>query len=198
MVSVSPGAARPEEMTLTLNRLDGGAGQSQFATEVRSCRFTFMPVLPGEYEISATAGDKRMAVIATAQGPRQQAGDAITLREGAPGLAITISGAESRIEGFAKKDGVGVAGAMMVLLPRDSALWMGLTRRDQTDSDGSFAFRDVAPGEFTVVAIEGGWQLDWTSPAVMRRYLRAGTTVTVSGTGNKVQKLTVPVTVQQR
>ena len=198
VVRMNAGAAMPEEMTLTLNRLDGGAGQSQFATEVRGGRFTFLPVPPGEYEVLATAGDKQMPVLATAVGARQQAGNVITLREGGPSLVVTISGSETRIEGFAKKDGTGVAGAMMVLLPRNPVQWKGLTRRDQTDSDGSFAFRDVVPGEYTAVAIEDGWPLDWTSPAVMQRYLRAGTSVTVSAIASKVTKLSGPVMVQQR
>jgi len=190
--------ATPEEMTLTLNRLDAGAGQSQFATEVRNGRFTFMPVPPGEYEVWAAAGDKRMPVVATAVGAKVQAGDMITIREGGPALMVTISGAKTRIEGFVRKHGRGFAGAMLVLLPRDPAQWKALTRRDQSDSDGSFAFRDVAPGEYTAVAIEDGWPLDWTSPAVMERYLRAGTSVTVTASGGKVAKLSGPVTVQQR
>jgi len=48
------------------------------------------------------------------------------------------------------------------------------------------------------VAIEDGWGLDWTSPAVMERYLRAGTNVTESENTGKVAKLAGPVTVQQR
>jgi uncharacterized protein YodC (DUF2158 family) len=198
VVRMTSGGPMPEEMTLSLNRLEGGAGQSQFATEVRGGRFTLMPVPPGEYEVWATAGDKRMPVVATALGARAQAGNVITLREGGPALAVTISSAETRVEGFARKDGRAVAGAMMVLLPRDPAQWKGLTRRDQSDSDGSFAFRDVAPGEYTAVAIEDGWPLDWTSQAVMGRYLRTGTNVTVSANTGKVAKLPVPVTVQQR
>ena len=198
VVRTVSGVALPEEMMLTLNRLDGGAGQSQFATEVRGGRFTFMPVPPGEYEVWATAGDKRMPVIGTAVGAKAQAGNVFTLRESGPALVVTLSGAERRIEGFAKKDGKGVAGAMMVLLPKEHAQWKALTRRDQSDSDGSFAFRDVAPGEYTAVAIEDGWGLDWTSPAVMERYLRAGTNVTESENTGKVAKLAGPVTVQQR
>jgi hypothetical protein len=192
------GAEIPDELTLTLNRLDEGAGQSQFATEDRGGRFTFMPVPPGEYEVWATAGDKSMPVVATALGAMKKAGNVITLREGGPELMVTISGAERRGEGFAKKDGKGFAGAMMVLLPKDRAQWKALTRRDQSDSDGSFAFRDVAPGEYTAVAIEDGWPLDWTSSGVMQRYLRAGTNVTVSANAIKVAQLPGPVTVQQR
>jgi len=157
-----------------------------------------MPVPPGEYEVWATAGDKRMPVVATALGSRAQAGNVITLREGGPALTVTVSGAEVRVEGFARKGEKGFAGAMMVLLPRDHAQWKALTRRDQSDSDGSFAFRDVAPGEYIAVAIEDGWALDWTSPEVMGRYLRAGTNVTVSANAGKVAKLPGAVTVQQR
>jgi hypothetical protein len=188
----------PEEMTLTLNRLDGGAGQNQFATEVRRGRFTFMPVPPGEYEVLATAGDKRMPVIATTVGAKTQPGNVVTLREGGPAVVLTLSEAETKVEGFAKIGEKGVAGAMMLLLPRDRAQWKVLTRRDQSDSDGSFAFREVAPGEYTAVGIEDGWLLDWTSPAVMERYLRAGTNVTVSAAAVKVVRLPGPEAVQSQ
>ncbi|MBS1806535.1 MAG: carboxypeptidase regulatory-like domain-containing protein [Acidobacteria bacterium] len=188
----------PEEMTLSLDRLDGGAGQNQFATEVRGKRFAFMPVPPAQYEVWATAGDKRMPVVAIATGGKEQPGNVFTVLEGGPALVLTLSGAMTRVDGFAIKDGRGVAGAMMVLLPKNLAQWKGLTRRDQSDSDGSFAFRDVAPGEYRAIAIEDGWQLDWTSPAVMSRYLRAGTNVTVSASASKVTKLAGPVEVQQR
>jgi len=197
-VRMISGAAVPEEMTLSLNRLDGGAGQSQFATEVRSGRFSFMPVPPGEYEVWATAGDKRMPIVATKLGAREQAGNEIALSEGSPTLRVIVTGAEMRIEGFAKKNGRGSAGVMMVLLPRNTAQWKALTRRDQSDSDGSFAFRDVAPGEYTVVAIENGWPLDWSSPQVMERYLHAGTNVAVSENAGKVVRLSAPVVVQER
>jgi hypothetical protein len=198
VVRMSSGGAMPAEMTLTLNRLDGGAGQNQFVTEVRGGQFTFMPVPPGEYEVWATAGDKQMPVIETSVGPRSQAGNVFTVREDGPPLGVTVSETETKIEGFAKRDGKGVAGVMMVLLPRDPAQWKGLTRRDQTDSDGSFTLRDVAPGEYTGVGIEDGWPLDWTSPAVMERYLRAGTNVTVSAAAVKVVRLPGPVAVQSQ
>jgi hypothetical protein len=191
-------AAMPEEMTLTLNRLDGGAGQTQFATQVHKGRFTFMPVPPGEYEIAATAGDKRLPVVAAGVGASDQVGDVITLREGSAPLHVTLCEAETRIDGSAKKGGKAFAGAMMVLLPKNPALWKSLTRRDQSDSDGSFAFRDVAPGEYWAVAIEDGWTLDWTNPAAMERYLRQGTYVRVSEKSAKVVRLPAALSVTQR
>jgi len=48
--------------------------------------------------------------------------------------------------------------------PQDPSLNRGLFRRDQSDSDGSFSLRDAAPGKYTVVAIEDGWELEWAAP----------------------------------
>jgi hypothetical protein len=84
-----------------------------------------------------------------------------------------------RIEGFARKKERGFAGAMIVLVPKDLKAITELARRDQSDSDGSFALLNVEPGDYTVVAIEDGWELDWGDPAVIARYLPGGQPVTV-------------------
>ena len=85
-----------------------------------------------------------------------------------------------------------------MLLPKNPALWGSLTRRDQSNSDGSFAFQDVAPGEYTAIAIEDGWQLDWTSPQAMARYLPGGTNVSVTEKSNALVHSVRPVQVQMR
>jgi hypothetical protein len=94
------------------------------------------------------------------------------------------------------------AGAMVVLVPKDLKDVAELARRDQSDSDGSFALLDVEPGEYTVVAIADGWDLDWGNPAVIARYLPGGETVTVidspeSRPGRRMT-LAAPVAVQPR
>ena len=71
-------------------------------------------------------------------------------------------------------------------------------RRDQSDSDGSFGLRDAAPGQYTVVAIEDGWDLDWTRPEVIGRYLPGGIAVTVMESPDEVVHLAEPVPVQSR
>ena len=86
--------------------------------------------------------------------------------------------------------------------PKIRRRFSNLVRRDQSDSDGSFALRDAAPGEYTVVAIDGGWDdgigLDWTRPEVIARYLPGGIAVTVKDTSDKVVRLSGPVPVQKR
>jgi hypothetical protein len=86
----------------------------------------------------------------------------------------------------------------VVLAPRDPAAWQSLLRRDQTDSDGSFALRDVAPGQYTVIAVEDGWSLDWSRPDVMARFLPRGTAVTVTDKSGSLTRLSSPVAVQVR
>jgi protocatechuate 3,4-dioxygenase beta subunit len=196
-VRMLSGAPLPEQLTMTLDRIDSGPGQSQYVDYAGRGHFEFVRVPPGNYALSATA-DKSVPVVAVGGGARQYAGNTITVRDRMPEITVTLSRADTRVEGFAKKEGKGFAGAMMVLLPRNPALWRSLTRRDQTDSDGSFGFRDVAPGQYTAIAIEDGWRLDWTSSAVMERYLPGGVNVTVTANSGTTLQLPAPVTVQGR
>ena len=197
-VRMAGGSPMAEELTVSLERTDDGPGQNQLAAEAHQGRFRLDSVPPGEYAVSVIAGDKSMPVIAIATGEMKKAGNLITIRDRTPELIVTVGEGEVRVEGFAEKDGQGFAGAMMVLLPKNTALWKSLTRRDQSDSDGSFAFREVAPGEYTAIAVEQGWALNWTSPAAMARFLPRGTNVTVTGNAGKLVRLSSAVMVQQR
>lgn len=197
-VRMAKGAGPPDQMTISLERIDDGPGQTQYATEAHQGRFRFDSVAPGEYAAWANAGEQSVPVITIGVGTAKQVGNVITIRDRTPTVVLTLSDAETRLEGFAKKGGKGFAGAMMVLLPRNTAHWKALTRRDQSDSDGSFAFRDVAPGEYTAVGIEDGWALNWTDPAAMASYLPGGTNVTVTGNAGKVVRLGSPVLVEHR
>src|ERR1035438_251595 len=113
-------------------------------------------------------------------------------------LVVKVSAGGTRVEGFAGVVGKGKAGVLVVLVPRDAAAFPELVRRDQSNSDGSFSMRDAAPGQYTVVAIEDGWALDWTRPEVIGRYLPGGIAVTVTDTLDKIVRLSGPVPVQGR
>jgi hypothetical protein len=141
-------------------------------------------------------------VISIATGGRVRTGNAVTVQDRAQTLVVRVSADGARVEGFARSGDKGVAGAMVLLVPNDPAAFPDLVRRDQSDSDGSFALRDAAPGQYTVVAIQSGWDLDWTRPEVIRRYLPGGIAVTVTDTrdktGDGVIRLSGPVQVQMR
>ena len=196
MASGAPVAGVP--IMITLARMDGGTGQPVYATPAQHGQFTFDAVSPGQWAVMATSGDKALSAVAVSVGGVQRAGNVVTLRDRGPDLVVTLSDAATRVDGFARKDGKGFAGAMIVLLPKNPALWRALTRRDQSDSDGSFSLQNVAPGEYTVVAIEDGWALDWTSSEAMARYLPGGTSVTVTEQSGALIRLSSPLSVQMR
>jgi hypothetical protein len=100
-----------------------------------------------------------------------------------PGAAVklTIAAArgEGEVAGVALRNGRPMAGALVVLLPTDPEHNQILFRRDQSDSDGSFTLPSVVPGVYTAVAIENGWELEWTKPEVLKPYLGQGVAVRV-------------------
>jgi hypothetical protein len=95
-------------------------------------------------------------------------------------LDVVLSRGTGKISGIARKNGKGMDGVMVVLVPEDPERNLELFRRDQSDSDGSFNLAAVHPGKYTLVAIENGWELDWFTPGVIQKYLPGGKLVQVS------------------
>jgi hypothetical protein len=84
------------------------------------------------------------------------------------------------VQGVAKKAGKPFAEAMIVLVPKDPEGNRDLFRRDQSDLDGTFSLRGVVPGSYTLVAIEDGWDLDWSRPEIVGAYRKRGQPVEIS------------------
>lgn len=106
-------------------------------------------------------------------------------------LSVVLSKGTGQVTGVAKKDGNPMDGVLVVLVPEDSEHNLELFRRDQSDSDGSFNMNQVNPGKYTLVAIENGWELEWSVPAVIKKYLPGGTSVQV--TADSAQRVDVSV-----
>ena len=68
---------------------------------------------------------------------------------------------------------------MIVLVPMDPSANVDLFRRNQTDSDGSFTIKDIVPGDYTLIAIENGWTLEWNRVEAVDPYLAHGIRVNV-------------------
>lgn len=156
-------------------------------------------LLAGRWRLELTNGYGHAYTIDSieAQGKRIN-GNRLTLAGGPAEITLHAHLSEQRIEGFALKQGHGVAGAMVLLIPEDLAQLSRLARRDQSDSDGSFALHEVVPGRYTLVAIENGWDLDWRSPEAIVRYLPAGQRVTVEEASSQTLHRVAPVELQPR
>ena len=192
----APGFVLPEGISVSLSSLDGGHGQSMLQANGIRGAFNFAAVPPGTWELAADAPGRTLPISSVTVGNRVRAGNQVTVRDRPVQVVATVSLGETRVEGFVQKNGKGKAGAMVVLVPKEPAAFRALVRRDQSDSDGSFSLHDVAPGQYTVVAIEDGWDLDWAQPEVIGRYLPRGIAVTVTERQGKQVRLSEPVPVE--
>jgi len=196
-LQTSSGSALPGETTVILDSLDPAHRENPI--QITCFQSAFRLLVPaGSWQLSAISSGNPLPITAIAAGGRTHAGNQVTVRDRPLSLVVTIEVGETRVEGFARRDGKGVAGVMVVLVPKNRSVWRGLIRRDQSDSDGSFSLRDVVPGQYTVVAIEDGWALDWAEPEVLGRYLPGGINVTVADASGKLVTLDRPVPVQTR
>jgi protocatechuate 3,4-dioxygenase beta subunit len=154
---------------------------------------------PGKYVVLAATPAKDYAVVQITANGNQTSGHTIDIAAGsAVEGTVSLVGGTGGVEGFAKRGGKGVPGAMVVLVPRDPAANSELFRRDQSDLDGSFSLATVVPGEYTIVAIEHGWDLDWSQPGVIAHYVEHGQRIVVNAGAQARIRLSDPVEVQRR
>jgi hypothetical protein len=186
------------EAQVTLEPADSAQGLKPMVSDFNRGSFSFAAVPAGKWKLRPEIGAVQAPVISIAVGGRQQVGNLVTVQDHALTLVVKVSAGGTMVEGFASKAGKGKAGVLVLLVPRDAVDFAELVRRDQSNSDGSFSMHGAVPGEYTVVAIENGWGLDWTRPEVIGRYLSAGIAVTVADTFDKVVRLSRPVSVQGR
>jgi hypothetical protein len=95
-------------------------------------------------------------------------------------ISLTLIEGSVQVQGVVKRAGKGVAEAMVVLVPKDTELHLDRFRRDQSDLDGTFSLQGVVPGSYTVLAIDNGWELDWSQPVVIAAYLKRGRSVEIA------------------
>jgi hypothetical protein len=157
----------------------------------------FQDVVPGKYVLLAQAKGKAFYVGRTSSQGNESSGRTLNVVPGVSlAVSITLVGSVGSVEGFAKREGKAVSGAMVVLVPKDPDANRELFRRDQSDLDGSFSLRDVIPGSYTIVAIENGWNLDWSRPSVIAVYGQHGQAVTVGDQPGRPIQLPYAVEVQ--
>ena len=159
---------------------------------------TFGDVVPGNYEVLAGAASRAYSVVSMMVNGSPVSGRSLTVPAGsAVVLSLKVVGGAADVNGVAQRAGKGAAGAMIVLVPRNPEANRELFRRDQSDLDGTFTFRSVIPGNYTAIAIENGWDLDWSKPAVIAQYASHGEKIVVGGSQSAIQ-LPAPLEIQPK
>ncbi|HXY26516.1 MAG TPA: carboxypeptidase regulatory-like domain-containing protein [Candidatus Acidoferrum sp.] len=190
---VSPARPQPEpadadetisNFTLTLRSLK--SGDSYDAAISRNGEFSFAgsTLPPGLYEVEIGAQEGLRVGTVEATGA-VVSGRTVEVPADRPvKLIVHTAQAKATLSGFALKNGKPVSGAMVLLVPQDPGRGTSLYHRDQSDSDGSFTMAPLFPGRYTLLAIENGWDLEWSDPAVLFRYLPGGTPVEIPADGS--------------
>jgi uncharacterized surface anchored protein len=155
-------------------------------------------VPPGRYDVLLWGARKPYSIARMTAEGADVSGHSVVLEPGASASAsLTLVAGSVEVEGVVKKAGQGFAGAMVVLVPKDPENHRDLFRRDQSDLDGTFSLHEVVPGSYYLVAIENGWDLDWSQPVVIAAYAKHGRSIEIRDLG-KPLSLREAIEVQSR
>jgi hypothetical protein len=170
-----------------------------FAEMDKKGEIEFQNVAPGKYDVLAGSRPRAYSVMQISADGKATAGHILNVPAGASmTLTFSLAGGAVNIEGVAKRAGKPASGAMVVLVPKDPEANRELFRRDQSDQDGTFLLSSIIPGTYTIVAIENGWDLDWSRPGVIAHYAKQGQTITITNQTQTKTHLPTPVEVQPR
>ena len=158
------------------------------------------PIAAGKYDVQMVGVDKLYSISSMSADGAQVSGHTATIAAGTTAsISLTaVATGTVEIQGTAKRSSKGIAGAMVVLVPKDPESNRDLFRRDQSDLDGTFSLRQVAPGSYTLVAIEDGWDLDWSRAEVIAPYLKRGRPIEVRGEISSPVRVKEPIEVQKK
>jgi Carboxypeptidase regulatory-like domain len=148
-------------------------------------------VPPGNYEFLLQRAPDFFTKSISATGA-SVSGHTVRIKDVGPvKLNITVGYGQGSVSGSALRNGKPVAGAMIVLVPADPVNDEVAFRRDQSDSDGTFALASITPGRYTLLAIENGWDLEWANPDVLSKFMLQGKKVTVEPKGKYSMEVSV-------
>jgi protocatechuate 3,4-dioxygenase beta subunit len=191
ILRVEDGSAAPQPARVRLRTSATGYAFETTVSALGEFSFKDNPVEPGNYEIMIIE-PQGLFIRNLSSASAKTSGRSFEIA-GAEDVSITINASKGngRITGVALKKDKRASGVMIVLAPLDLKSNPALFRRDQSDSDGSFALNFVVPGRYTLMAIEDGWVLEWGEPSVLQKYIAGGESVQIAP--NQKAEVTVKV-----
>jgi hypothetical protein len=155
---------------------------------------------PGRYRLMLIGTGARDAYIdsVSAEGARfakgvLELGAGTTVR-----LRATVSGNGGRVEGKVYRAGRPFPGALVVLAPPSDTGNPADYHGYASDSDGSFEYKCVKPGEHVIFVVEDGSELEYTNPAAVAPYLKSGRPVLVQPRESMNLRLDLPAPARAR
>jgi hypothetical protein len=147
-------------------------------------------VPPGRYEV-VLQGRPTIYLIGLTSKGAQTSGRYVTVPAGETTLTVHVANGRATLSGIATLEGKPEVAAMVLLVPitieePDSMVFL---RQDQTNTDGSFDIENVIPGQYILVAIDRGWQINWGDRSTLRRYLAHGVPIELKPSATMKQNI---------
>ena len=195
-VTMAPGITAPANLYVNLRQRQGD--RSAGAPVQADGSFQFLqPLAPGEYEALFVGNGRLLSPSRLKASGATVRGDWLTVTGEPVKLTATLIEAKAIVHGVVVSAGKAKSGVFVMLVPEDPDAQSFAWQPNQSDSDGTFDFERVIPGNYTVVAIREGWTLDWARPEVMEKYVARGEKVTVPADAKKID-LKEPVEAQAK
>ncbi|HEV2709884.1 MAG TPA: carboxypeptidase regulatory-like domain-containing protein [Edaphobacter sp.] len=138
---------------------------------------------PGRYEV-VLAGKPNLYLTGIIAQSGKATGRFVIVPSGGSTLTLHVADGRSTLTGVAMIQGKPSVGAMVLLIPATlgEPANLNIIRRDQTNTDGSFDLNHVLPGQYILLAIDHGWQVNWKDPSTLRNYMMHGIPVDLTST----------------
>lgn len=151
-------------------------------------------VPPGRYEVvlRITREDEDIYLSGMTAKGAQVAGRQVTVPAGASTLTLHVVEGRATLTGMVARDGKPSVGTLVMLVPATLGEpgAIQFVRRDESNTDGSFNIADIIPGQYILIAVEDGWDINWRDKATLARYLGDGIAVSLAAKSNVAQNIT--------
>lgn len=200
-IETDPGGEE-RDLGIELRNVESGARFTAFGGDAffrsrssENQQSTSRPVViqvpPGRYEVRVTGKDAYLLGIA-AKGA-EISGHFVTVHAGDGTLRLRTGRGRASINGIVVASGKPVEGALVILVPAglDNPGSFASVVKDQTNTDGSFDLNNIVPGQYILIAVSRGWQVNWEDSATLQRYLTQGVPLDLHADAHLKQEITV-------
>ncbi len=138
-----------------------------------------VPAVPaGNYQVSLFACHGIRIRNLKAEGAKADA-TGIEIAGTAVRMKVFAERANGAVRGIVTRNGRPAMGVSVVLAPKDESKYPEHVYLWVTDSDGSYDFTNIVPGDHHLLALDSGEGVEFASAAVLRPYLKQAQTVEV-------------------
>jgi len=178
-------------VAVTLTPLQGSmgfAGSSRSALDAAGS-FQIRNLAQGDYRLNIDPLPADAYILSAKYGEADVTMKPVSLGEVPETLEVVLSAAGARVQGMVTEDGNPAPGALVLVIPESGRA--DLRKVAQTDPNGRFTLRGLAPGGYTLYACQGGSEGSVPDPQDLEGFQNKAQKITVQEQGRVTADLTL-------